>query len=95
MSVTRKTKIGTIGLAGLLAAAFSIGLVASAAASPFDAEMEERFTALGFETEALADLDEAQLAEIAALFEGDHDDETLTREIGVILEGDDDTDSAG
>jgi hypothetical protein len=93
MSLNRKTRIGVIGLSGLLAAAVSVGLAATAAAATLAPAMEERFTALGFEAGALAVLDESRLAEIAALLEAEHDDETLTRELGAILEGD--TDAAG
>lgn len=95
MRLNRKTKIGAIGLAGLLASALSVGLVASAAAAAFDAAMEERAIALGFAVEELATLDEDRLADIIALFEADHDDETLQREVGAILEGDGDADPAG
>ena len=42
MSVTRKTRIGTIGLASLLAAALSVGLAATAGASVMEPAMEER-----------------------------------------------------
>ena len=94
MIVNRKTRIGTIGLASLLAAALSVGLAASAAAA-LDPAMEERAIALGFDAEALSALEEDRIAEIAALFEADHDDETLQREIGAILETVDDADDAG
>lgn len=95
MTVTRKTKISAIGLAGLLAAALSVGLTASVAATTFDEAKQERVTALGFEAEALTALDEDKFAEIMALLEADHDDETLTREIGAILDSDGEDDTAG
>lgn len=85
MRVKRKTKIGAISLASLLAAAASIGLVTAAAAGLDDA-LQERATTLGFDAEIFADLDEGTLAEIVALFEADHDDETLQRQVGGILD---------
>lgn len=95
MTVNRKTRIGAIGLASLLAAALSVGVAATAAAAPFDAAIEERAVALGFEMDRFDELDDARLAEILALFEADHDDETLQREIGAILEHGDDADDTG
>ena len=95
MPLNRKTRIGTIGLASLLAAALSVGVAATAAAAPFDAAIEERAIALGFEMDRFNDLDEARIAGILALFEADHDDETLQREIGVLLDQGDDADTTG
>lgn len=95
MPVNRKTRVGAIGLASLLAAALSVGVAATAAAAPFDAAIEERAVALGFELDRFDTLDEARLAEILALFEADHDDATLQREIGAILDQGDDADTTG
>lgn len=88
MLVKRKTRIGAISLGSLLAAAASIGLVTAASASSIDEAMEARAATLGFDAELFANLDEDTLAEIVALFEADHDDETLQREVGSILDVD-------
>lgn len=85
--LNRKTRIGTIGLASLLAAALSVGLAATAAAG-LAPEMEERLAGLGFEAGALGTLDAAQVAGIVTLLEAGHDDDTLMREIGAILDTD-------
>jgi hypothetical protein len=95
MKLTRKTRIGTIGLGGLLAAALSVGFAAAVAAAPFDAAVEERVTGLGFDVAQFSGLDADRLGEIAALVEGDHDDETLRREIGAILETASEDEAAG
>lgn len=95
MPLNRRTRIGAIGLASLLAAALSVGVAATAAAAPFDAAIEGRAVAPGLEMDRFSDLDEARRAEILALFAADHDDETLRREIGVLLDRGDDADTTG
>ena len=95
MSVTRKTRIGAVSLAGLLAAALSVAAVTSAGASSFDAAKQERAEALGFPAEMFTAIDDDRMAEIVALFEADHDDETLQRELGAILDTEGEDDSTG
>ena len=75
--------------AAAVAATVALVLGTSSSASPvLDEALQGRVVELGLDLALFEGLDEARMAEIAALFDADHDDEALRAAIAAILEGD-------
>jgi len=81
-----KLPLKTTAAAVATAATLALGTTASASPVLLDDTMQGRVVELGLDLSLFDGLDEAWMAQIAALFDADHDDAALKAAIAAILE---------